>query len=218
MAILRAQVRFNRTTNIPEDIVVNTFHFTTVTAAPTAADFTYVISELQAFYEDVPTGAAGPVGALLSPVIPNSGHEIRIYNLSDSMPRPIRATGAIVLPTRSTSGLPSEVAMCLSWNAARTAGTPVGRTRGRIYLGPLVLGATQTTVIAGDIRPDTAAMTTLASAGLSLLTPGGVGDPVLVIYSRTDGQARPVVSCYVDNAFDTQRPRGADPTSRIVRP
>lgn len=127
------------------------------------------------------------------------------------------------------SGLPEEVCVVLSYNADLTdipvsvtdPGPPVvttrpqARRRGRLYFGPLWDAASFET--AGVVRPIGGlrnvlgwAMTDYCNA-VEAATTGQV-----VVWSKADAAGYPVVEGYVDDAWDTQRRRGPDPTARTI--
>lgn len=125
--------------------------------------------------------------------------------------------------------LPEEVCACISYNADLT-NVPVSesnpspppaiirpqqRRRGRLYFGPLVAQA------GGDTnnvyRPTTAFMTDIGLSFAFLadeIASATTGE--LAVWSRADADLYPVVGGYVDNAWDIQRRRGPDPSTRIT--
>jgi hypothetical protein len=113
--------------------------------------------------------------------------------------------------------------LVLSYRGLLTPGVPDRRNRGRVYLGPLVRD--NSAVENGDVRPTSTAINKLAGAGDFLATSFGVVDVVSwCVYSRrqrglgvpVEQYAIPVTSIHVDNAYDTQRRRGRDATSRVT--
>lgn len=115
---------------------------------------------------------------------------------------------------------------------------PASRRRGRIYFGPIDTSAMSTaTPVAGDARPGSNLLNGLLENTSNLRTGAGVSGAgyTWVIYSRPfegrgevvrpgrstlpaiparSGQAYIVEQCWVDDAFDTQRRRGAARTTR----
>lgn len=136
------------------------------------------------------------------------------------------------------SAFPAEVAFCQSFRSDVTAGlVPARRRRGRVYLGPLSPDAGMVSTADPYSRPGPA----LRGAGITgcvALFAATTGDPTgveWVVYSRPvsaaqaaeaehdypgtsvterDGLAHRVTACWNDDEWDTQRRRGADPTSR----
>jgi hypothetical protein len=88
------------------------------------------------------------------------------------------------------------------------------RRRGRIFLGPFSTAA-MATIVPGSGRPRPLLMGDLLSAM------GTIRDDVNTtwgVWSRRDAVVRPVVSLWVDDAWDTIRRRGYSPSSRLVNP
>lgn len=118
----------------------------------------------------------------------------------------------------STTAFPAEVALCLSYRATLQSGVNPARLKGRLYIGPLngSIGLAD-----GDVRPSTGMQQDVARAGNALRIAGlgaGADNVTWCVYSPTAGFLQPVVSCWVDNAFDTMRRRGAKPLSRFSLP
>jgi hypothetical protein len=132
-------------------------------------------------------------------------------------------------PTASASpgnlALPREVALCgsfhgdLSGVAEEGAGDtrPRARRRGRIYVGPLNVAATDSTngSANGGALPSGFFIGRLAAA-FAEFTAAAIEDEGgrWVVASRADNAVYPVTAGWVDNEFDTQRRRGLDPSAR----
>jgi hypothetical protein len=106
----------------------------------------------------------------------------------------------------SVDELPSEIAVCISFQGLRLSGVPQARRRGRIYFGPLKATANANGrlyfLIADDIKD---AVQNMAQAcddetGLDWVVVSGV--------PGTTPRFCPVHDGWVDNAFDVQRRRG----------
>jgi hypothetical protein len=216
-----AQHIFQGETNLAEDRYVNVFRFMGPdTGTPTIDEVADSIKKgLQDFYTGLGP-ASNTVLQFLSPVILGTA-EIRVYDDSDAMPRePTIRTYPFAVP--SMNPLPSEVALCLSMYGNRN----LPRERGRVFLGPLNTSATAT---GSDIaRPATALVNALAAAGTRLavsVDSTGVSGLQWAIRSAgpySDGTGAGVITHtrirngWVDNAFDTQRRRGAVPSARTL--
>lgn len=214
MGTALAQVRFARVGGLPQDIVINTFHFETQGAEVTDTEADTIITKLIAFYVNSPgAGQTAPQG-YMSNAIALSGHEVRVYDLGDVEPRvPVRSE-TFSLTLVQTNACPSEVALCISYSGDIVSGVPAARRRGRIFFGPLSTGTLQT-VAGGEVRPTALVQSHLANAAFNLATAAG---PVWVVRSEVGTLMNtPIRNIWVDNAFDTQRRRGADPTSRVTR-
>ena len=194
-----------------KDRFINTFHV----SGPTTRDATVLggmVTAIKAFY----TGLA----SFMSGYACGPGRTIKIYDLSDVKPRPPIWTDTETGEpfTRSSSTyLPEEVAVCLSYGANPASGQPQGRRRGRIYLGPLNVGALGTEITGKPSHPSTSLTAQLLAEGVTLNNAlkalPGTFDWILL--SPTSNTFVPLAYFAVDNAFDTQRRRGPDPTSRI---
>lgn len=209
---IQAKVTFTATTGLPEDQVVNTFHFGPV-GGPNPASAT-IAGELIDFYNGLHGAQVQRIGAWMSNFLSRNADtaSIDLYDMSDPSPRqPIYTDTFTLTAAASSNGLPTEVALCVSWKADVASGEDARRRRGRNYIGPLDSSASVTTL--GIPRPSTQLISDLALAGLGLMT----GSSDLRIYSTAvpgSPAAYPVTSGWVDNAFDTQRRRGVDPSSR----
>jgi hypothetical protein len=208
MANIRAMAIFQAFNNLPEDRFVNTFHFSNGTAygihAPIVAD------ALRSFYETERT-AGNSVGSMLSPCV-NRAYEVRTYNLADLEPR-VPTTFFGVLPAADeVSGLPEEVSIVLSYHGE----PPVtGRRRGRIYIGPLSVGAVEFASDDQFSQVGSAERFTLSLAGQELASWDVLGPASWCIRSTVPVENFvPIVGGWVDGAPDTQRRRGAPTTIR----
>lgn len=204
------KVTLNRTNAIPADAVVNVWHFDADDATGEAND---LADRVAAFYTTI--------APIMSSVLSGTG-TIQVYDLADPEPRvPIYTRGLTGIA--GGSAFPSEVALCLSMQAAPESGVNQRRRRGRIYIGPLGTGGTAVTD--GDVRPTQARADTILDAAVTLATGPDPGDSRLAIYSpttRAGGASladsfNDAAELWVDNAFDTQRRRGARPTTRWTR-
>jgi hypothetical protein len=102
--------------------------------------------------------------------------------------------------------------VCLSFKAQPNPPINPARRRGRIYIGPLTTEVV-TAAVTGDARPQALLLTTLTQAGKRL------ADRLEFewsVYSRSSGIVAPIAELWADNAFDTQRRRGAKATSRVT--
>jgi hypothetical protein len=210
-------VRFARTSNLPEDVVVNTFHFFVSGAVVSPADAATITQRVIDFYKVAPLPGdivAGYLSALLSRAA--NIHEVRVYDLGALVPRPVILSTLFSIPNANADPgiFPAEVSIVLSVKTTTSAGVPVGRTRGRIYLGT-INGVTAGAPVLGDITVSSPVRTLIVNAAVRLMSPPA--DPLAWgVYSPTDGLVRRVISASVDDRFDTQRRRGGAPTVRLV--
>jgi len=204
MPILRAQVAMNMVSGILEDRPTNVWHFEGLATSTVAGEINTLLTN---FY--------GAVGSLYPGTVAQNGHSLKIYNTEDPEPRaPFYDSTFNLTQAPSGTTLPSEVAMCLSFQADRLSGVNQASRRGRIYFGPI-----DTVQLDTNGRPTSAAISVLRGAGNSLLTASQAAlNSTWIIYSPTTGAGTPVDNGWVDNAFDTQRRRGLVATSRNVFP
>jgi len=191
MATYLFQARLQGQTNIPSDVYENVLFFD-VNAPDTVQGRCENIRDLY-------------VGSNLFGGI--NGVEVRAYNLGGGQPIASSKAAKPVLGV----GWPREVACCLSYAAVDDPDQSIARRRGRIYLGPIgnAHGAAD--------RPDALLRTTVLDFGSSLANIGFGANTTWMLFSRTDQVAAKIESIWVDDAWDTQRRRGLDPTARQVR-
>ena len=124
---------------------------------------------------------------------------------------PQATTGFNFLSSLPTTLLPSEVALCLSFQAPRIPGQIQNRRQGRVYIGPLNTG------VASAGRPSSTARSTLAAAagvlGVDIQTDT---DGFWAVWSAMNGTTAEVEEGWVDDAFDTQRRRGLQRTTKTT--
>jgi hypothetical protein len=101
------------------------------------------------------------------------------------------------------SGVPREIALCLSFFSERN----VPRQRGRLYL-PLLENSN-----ALAVRPSPTQMADAMALGQALFDISAAG-ATWGIYSQSDDVWRPVTHIWVDNEWDTMRSRGLDADAR----
>jgi hypothetical protein len=216
MTTLRVQVSLPNNDTIPRDAVVNVWHFESNSGVATD-DAIAAVGQLQDFYDSI--------DGFLSNRL-NGDILYKVYDLVDISPRaPIYDIGNTITPD-TTQSLPTEVAICLSYRAALISGFPRGRARGRIFLGPFSTDVLATGT--GGAILESGVETSLAAAGGALIAAGEALGARWVVFSPTSAGAEPwsagdltlatlpVDNGWVDNAFDTQRSRGLNATSRTT--
>lgn len=211
-AILEAQVRLNRVTNIPADAVVNTFHFSVPGPPVTAEDLTNISVALANFYNTAPAGGSA-IKSLMSNIISGTGHRLKIYDLTQPIPRAPILDEAFTMSAPPGTPFPAEVALCLSYRGPLVSGTVAARRRGRLYIGPLSTSTSASE--SGDARPTLTAKQSLLGVGAALrdnlTVDWGVWSPTALTFVSA-------TNLWVDDAFDVQRRRGAAPVSRLTNP
>lgn len=136
--------------------------------------------------------------------------EVTAYEVGGPPPHyPMAQT--VVNPTGApASNCPREVAVCLSYFATNN----VPRRRGRLFIPHPVI-STGTAGTTPDVRPNAATRNKVGELVPVLTGLGGV-DVDWSVYSRVDGQARPVSDWWVDDEWDTIRSRGLRSTTRLA--
>ncbi len=194
------QVVIQGVSALPEDRFINTLHFSD--AAPIS--FSSFADDIGPDIVAAWTALGG--GSFYPDTICMRSFSVRIYNPDDPEPRqPTIYTGT--LPSNPTTQLPTEVAVVLSFYSS--INTP--RRRGRIFLGPCSAGVVESG--GRVILPTRNALLDLATA----LGDAGAETTDWQTFSRVEQLRRRVTNAWVDNAFDTQRRRGLDATTRTLR-
>lgn len=215
-----AQVTFQLNSGLPEDVVVNTFHFRTSGPGVTAGEAAAIVTDLTAFYNATQTGPSQAVAAMMSTLLTRTASTIKVYDMSQAIPRvPLSTTTFTLGAAVGTVPIPNEVALCLSYKGAPTVGVPLARSRGRIFLGPLMVNVL--TSFSGDARPSGTARDTLRLAGAALMNSTNTDWSV---FSPKETAVTSVPTLFsinqvsIDDAMDTQRRRGRVRTLRETSP
>jgi hypothetical protein len=150
---------------------------------------------------------------------------IEVYDLHDLSPRiAIYSTAFTMLAMGDADALPTECAICLSFQALPLSGVNQQRRRGRLFLGPLDQGVSSTA--AGVVKVTDTALGTITVAANGVRTTGDTETWQWSVFSPTTAGIPPwseldlsnatsdVDNGWADNAFDTQRRRGTAATSR----
>lgn len=209
----------------PTDVAVNTFHFEVDDELPITSALTIVRDRVIEFFNEETITHNSRISNWLSAYrrqLPTSS-EMRIYNMDDPKPRVPLLVYPWNLPNTSPvtkPSLPMEVALCLSYVAQRESGVPVGRARGRIYLGPLI----EESLTGGThvIQP-TAHVTLIetvrdAAERLRAYSDDPEEQVHWCMYSVASNEMRRIIGGWVDNEFDTMRSRGMRSTLRTQFP
>nr|CRY96824.1 hypothetical protein [uncultured prokaryote] len=204
MASIYAQVILKLASAIPADYSTNTFSFE-MTNSGTNIDA--VTLNLKDFYSSL-------VSTFLPATVSQNGHIVKWYLHGGPPPNyPQAETGFNLATAPSGTGLPSEVAVALSFQGDRIPGQEQRRRMGRVFIGPL-RESTSTSA-----RPAAAAKTALANAGEQLMTDVlADSDGYWAVYSKVNGSSTEVTNGWVDDAFDIQRRRGLAVTSKLLWP
>lgn len=192
--------------NLPSDRVINVFHFTGTTTYD--ADVLAAENAVLNFYQSL-----GPhsltLGNYMSPWVQRQA-EIRSYDLTTAKPRVPRVT-PFELGASGATGYAEEVTVCLSY---RGAAPHSPRRRGRIFFGPLRSSGVTDASSSEPARPNANLIADLAAAAVNLANDSTIQ---WVIRSTVPTENFvTIVDGWVDNALDTQRRRGPDPTARTL--
>lgn len=203
------------TSGLPEDLSTNTFHFFTASDPASAGERTAILDALVSFY-NFSSGVAGDdlagfMGDIVSRVA--NACSIDLYDLGDAEPRvPVETRTFTLGAADSATTAPTELALCLSFQAAPTSGIPQARRRGRVFTGPFNTG-----VIAGAGRPAATLRASVAAAGNFLLDT--LNNPASVawgVWSRVDSAMYLIDDGWCDDEWDILRSRGRRPTTRTT--
>lgn len=216
MGFIRAQAVFQGATNLPEDRFVNTFHaewFGTLTTYDQAA--IVWAADVASFY--LTAGSNGrSIAQLMSPFI--STFEVLTYDMdvAEGEREPTVFPQTWTDPGGANT-MPEEVAVCVTLHGAEPI-TP--RRRGRLFIGPLMhntdvySSANNTTPTRVNIGAGQSIGTTIAAACVDLRDQANTTWAIRSVTPTENYVA--IEGGWIDNAFDTIRKRGPDPTARLV--
>lgn len=218
MTVLRVQVSLESASGLPEDAAMNVWHFNS--ASDHVGDAEEIHNTLDTFYN--------AIAEIYSTNTITGNVDVKVFDLVDVPPRvPIFTDTFEMVGLGEADALPTECAICLSYQAEPESGINQRRRRGRFFLGPLDAGTS--TTAAGLVRVTTAATILIGeeanvvrNAGNLLTTfkwvtfsPTSAGTPPWTL-GELAGAAAVVDNGWVDNAFDTQRRRGTNPDTRTL--
>lgn len=207
---------------------VNTWNFAGV---PTSLNV--LADSLHAFYNTQPAGQVYPLAAYLSQVVQQSaGMTIKLYDNSlvlagGNMGSPVyEETYSLANPQAAGTPLPTDVAavLTLEGTGRAEAAVEVGATRpkqrrtGRVYLGPLNVGACQLEPATNDCRPHEV-FRSVTFAALANLRDAAVANGVaLGVWSRSNATVYSLEAASMDDAFDhvSSRKRGQTTRTRVT--
>lgn len=216
MTIVRFDTIFQSTSGLPKDAVVNTWHFRTAAGVIGPTDYDNVRDMLKDFFTKAYT-ISGSATARVSSFMTNQATSgtvlVKGYILGETPGAPPDYSSTFGLAgVGSTAPIPSEVALCVSFQAALADGTNQRRRRNRKYIGPF------STAALGSVgRPATSLQNSLIAAGREMILASNASLTWdWVGYSPTDAQYWVIDNGWVDNAWDSQRRRGLSGSSRVV--
>lgn len=205
MTLLRCQVNLRSKSLVAEDDIINTWHFVTVGETSVQDGATECWNLLDDFYQAIK-------GYLSSTLDPAQGL-VKVYDMEDPEPRAPVYENALSALANTTTTLPREVALCLSFQAVKASGVNQARRRGRVYLGPF----TDATANDSTGRPGTGLTGAVRTAADALVTASKASAVVKwVVWSPTEQVSVVVDNGWVDDEWDTQRSRGLQAVNRYV--
>lgn len=234
MAVFKTQVELQPVSALPEDVVINTWHWATSGVADEATAAHAMNGVLAAAYTRADPVLVDSFGSYISPSISRTNlPKLRTYEIAvetgEAISEPYEDTFASFPASNNATPLPREVSLCLSYHAnlvgvaeeVADAGDPgvardrpASRRRGRLYLGPF---NANTNAGPTDARPGNGVQEVSLEMARYLFSnpaPMAANGITWVIYSRQNGEVYPVTGAWVDNEWDIQRRRGLKRTSR----
>jgi hypothetical protein len=210
----RAMAIHAGSSGLPQDVFVNTFYF--VADADKTVGPGHINDALGTFY-DGQAGQTHSIHYYLSSFVV-AAWQVKCYKMSDPhsvgppkvQREPITFNNTMTSPRASGGVLPEEAAVCLSFGAAPPH---TARRRGRIYIGPLAALACTTNAVGGS-KPSDVLRTDFGIAAHQLDNQAAAG---WIIRSSAGTESYAAVDYgWVDDAFDTQRRRGPDASTRTM--
>lgn len=203
------------------DAVQNSIHFegptplTVVHAGVAATAFSN-------FYNGLPVGSISDLAEYIAPSVSRQllACRITVYGAPEPpLGTPLLTLNFTLDPTTGDP-MPSEVSLVTSYHGNLQGDASDRRRRGRMFIGPL---NTNTAIADANqfLRPTAVFMSDLERSTRELgdeLLNNGVVALSHVVYSPTYNTQSAVTGGWIDDAFDTQRRRGPDPTVRNIWP
>lgn len=226
MALTRVQCSIQGGSGLPADRFVNTFYVESV-AEPSEAEHGEIAEIFSHFYLSgrTETPAYSPLQSFMAGAGFVTGTSEDLTIKTYSMAEPEQRVPKVVATYNIVGGgtpLPTQLAVCMSFKAAPLSGVPVGRRRGRIFLGPLNTDALAMSDEGNwdASRPDLMLRVAVIHAGQRLGQELVDNSMAWVIHSPTTGPmaAFEVAEVSCDNAFDIIRSRGLTATGRDSLP
>lgn len=213
MSLFRFDTIIPSQTGLPEDAVVNTWHFNNPAQPLPPSDFDNVRDMLANFFTVEAPDAAARLSSFYTTASVSGPVVVRAYNLDDAIPRaPVYESEFTFTGLGSAAALPTEVALVLSIQATPQSGMPQARRRNRKYLGPFGVTGNE-----NPGRPSEPLRRTVAAAAKQLLLEAQASASWgWRVHSPTNNADYEPVGGWVDNAWDTQRRRGLGSTTRTL--
>lgn len=210
--IYMCTVELAAASGIASDNVVNTFH---VADLGTGGTFPDIVARVWDFYTATTGGNTFTMASHISAAMSRATNAVKlaVYALP-ATPGPTGPPVYVELETlpaaQSATGLPDEVCLVISSHGDLDGTDADRRKRGRLYLGPLDTNGTNQGTF--PIRPGDLFRSDATKAIKQMAANLAADGWQWVVFSRMNWAGYGVVGGWVDNAFDTQRRRGPDPT------
>lgn len=213
--VIAAQVALLHKNSDPADTVVNTFHFQN----SGEGNYSNIFDMLRDFYTAAPPGESLAISSFMAQGLLDGDAVVSLYNLSEPKPRaPIYVNTFDLILSGTTSPLPSQCSVCLTYQTNPQSGQVQARYRNRVYLGPW-----KSTVVDPQGHVSNQVCELIGKAAAEMLRAAAASmDNDWMVYSPTraaagagpeDGLSN-VDGGWVDNSFDIQRRRKMDGTLR----
>lgn len=207
MALVRFEIAQTvRQADVPKDVVDATIYFDSGATSMATGDHNAWAAHIgHIWFGDTNTGT--------SPWTQFSGRDGRVvtYDMADPKPRPERGVFVYTPGTHENGALaPRHVACCISFYANRN----LPSYRGRVFLGPFLLGQV------GETVPNSLRLQIIDLAQ-RLQQTNAAGSSVTMthqVYSEKMKLAHPVTNYWVNDVWDTQRRRLSKETLRVRFP
>lgn len=218
MAIVRAQVVWESGTGLPKDDATHAFTFD-VGGALESIYVPALTDALESFYDDVHSPGTASITSFMREGIVTDSPTVEWGTVNV-------ATGVVTPTTISTftvdnlasvgDCLPTECAVRCSVHGEITGVQATDRQRrGGPFLGPGFL-ATAATIASGRVLVTSGLVNAVDGAAAQLQTDVATIGYIWVVYSQAGATTHEIVGGFVDNAWDTIKRRGTDPTSRVT--
>lgn len=212
-SLARVQFVWGRDNGLTEDDITNTWYIQSDnTSSIGATEGNEMADAVRGFHH--------AIRSWMSSVLVSTPH-VSVFDMQDPEPRAPVYEEDYTGSSTASDGLPSELAVVLSFQAAVVSGANMRRRRGRVYLGPLSPACFSTSESAGDYRVNSSFITAIDSAYTAFVAALTLAEHTHVIYSPTTNEGAalassywPVATAWVDNAADIQRRRGSKATVR----
>lgn len=218
-----------RLSGIDKDAVQNTFYFEGEVGAFTLADATSCLTSfyngkaaagssanLAYWYSACMSRATNANSFKVTTIDPVTGFQESIIGEAQW------TLGQMAGGSPGTGSYPPEIAIAATYHGLKTAEIgpndtrPMSRRRGRIYLGPLIIGVGAEDASTKEIRVVSTLRNTAAAAMHELHADAAAAGGTWVVHSKTSGTTWEVLGGWVDDAWDVQRRRGNLPTVKTT--